>query len=36
MHGQRRDVLGSLRIVGQAESYILKAAVVLGRQQDRI
>ncbi len=31
MHGHKRNVVGNLRVLGQAESYILKAAVVLGR-----
>lgn len=30
MHRHKRNVLGGLRVVGQAGSYILKAAVVLG------
>lgn len=29
MHGHKRNVVGNLRVLGQAESYILKAAVVL-------
>lgn len=29
MHRHKRNVLGGLRVLGQAESYILKAAVVL-------
>lgn len=30
MHRHKRSVLGGLRVLGQAEGYILKAAVVLG------
>lgn len=30
MHRHKRNVLGRLRVLGQVESYILKAAVVLG------
>lgn len=30
MHRHKRNVLGGLRVLGQAGSYIVKAAVVLG------
>lgn len=30
MHRHKRNVFGGLRLLGQAESYIFKAVVVLG------